>query len=53
MGDLVISLSEPDQSDNQNQSGQLDPTSLINHLGRDLSINCLLHSSRSDYGSIA
>ncbi|KAJ0755004.1 putative kelch-type beta propeller [Helianthus annuus] len=53
MGDLVISLSEPDQSDNQNQSGQTDPTSLINYLGRDLSINCLLHSSRSDYGSIA
>ncbi|KAM0034346.1 putative kelch-type beta propeller [Helianthus debilis subsp. tardiflorus] len=53
MGDLVISLSEHDQSDNKNQSGQSDPTSLINHLGRDLSINCLLHSSRSDYGSIA
>ncbi|KAI3766816.1 hypothetical protein L2E82_16890 [Cichorium intybus] len=49
-GSLVISHPESSQSDNDNQS---DSTSLINQIGFDLTINCLLHSSRSDYGSIA
>ncbi|KAL8230684.1 hypothetical protein R6Q57_000462 [Mikania cordata] len=53
MGNSVISLSETDESDNQNQEDQSDSSSLIDHIGRDLSINCLLHSSRSDYGLIA
>ncbi|XP_072989518.1 F-box/kelch-repeat protein SKIP11-like [Typha latifolia] len=30
-----------------------DPNSLINPIGRDLTINCLLHLSRSDYGAVA
>lgn len=48
-----ISLSA-DQSDSQRHHGnQSDSSSLINQIGRDLSINCLLHCSRSDYGSIA
>lgn len=54
MSNSVISLSESDQSDNQKQEDQSDSSSsLINQIGRDNSINCLLHSSRSDYGSIA
>ncbi|XP_058096559.1 F-box/kelch-repeat protein SKIP11 [Magnolia sinica] len=32
---------------------QSDSNSLIQPLGRDISINCLLHCSRSDYGSLA
>ncbi|XP_004508258.2 F-box/kelch-repeat protein SKIP11-like [Cicer arietinum] len=32
---------------------ELDPSSLIHQLGRDITINCLLRLSRSDYGSIA
>lgn len=47
-------LSDADQSDNQRHHGdQSDSSSLINQIGRDLSINCLLRCSRSDYGSIA
>ncbi|XP_061351938.1 F-box/kelch-repeat protein At1g74510-like isoform X2 [Gastrolobium bilobum] len=42
------------QSNDQNHTGdQSDSSSLINQLGRDISINCLLRCSRSDYGSIA
>lgn len=39
---------EEDDSDNQH-----DSSSLINFIGRDMSINCLIRCSRSDYGSIA
>ncbi|KAJ0441051.1 putative kelch-type beta propeller [Helianthus annuus] len=49
----VISPSESGPSDNQEQEDRSDSSSLISQLGRDLSINCLLHSSRSDYGLIA
>ncbi|MFS7999744.1 putative kelch-type beta propeller [Helianthus anomalus] len=49
----VISPSESGPSDNQEQDDRSDSSSLISQLGRDLSINCLLHSSRSDYGLIA
>lgn len=49
-----LSLSQVDQSDNENQDGEnSDSSSLINQIGRDNSINCLLRCSRSDYGSIA
>lgn len=49
-----LSLVQADQSDNQRHHGdQSDSSSLIHQIGRDLSINCLLRCSRSDYGSIA
>ncbi|KAK3010884.1 hypothetical protein RJ639_011154 [Escallonia herrerae] len=47
-------LAQTDHSNNQRQHGdQSDSSSLIHQIGRDLSINCLLRCSRSDYGSIA
>ncbi|KAF8399448.1 hypothetical protein HHK36_015313 [Tetracentron sinense] len=49
-----LSLSSADQSDNQSHAGDhSDLNSLIQPLGRDISINCLLRCSRSDYGSLA
>ncbi|XP_059641148.1 F-box/kelch-repeat protein At1g74510-like [Cornus florida] len=49
-----LSLSQVNQSDNQHQNGdRSDSSSLIHQIGRDISINCLLRCSRSDYGSIA
>ncbi|KAF8408078.1 hypothetical protein HHK36_007219 [Tetracentron sinense] len=49
-----LCLSSANQSDNQSQAGdQSDLNSLIQPLDRDSSINCLLHCSRSDYGTIA
>ncbi|KAI8019400.1 F-box/kelch-repeat protein [Camellia lanceoleosa] len=49
-----LSLSQADQSDNQHHNGdQSDSSSLIQQIGRDMSINCLALCSRSDYGSIA
>ncbi|GAV73010.1 Kelch_1 domain-containing protein [Cephalotus follicularis] len=47
------SLSLDDQSDDQCHKGDLSNSSLIDQLGRDISINCLLRCSRSDYGNIA
>ncbi|KAG2675615.1 hypothetical protein I3760_12G013500 [Carya illinoinensis] len=45
---------QTDQPDDQNSTGNgSDSSSLIHQLGRDISINCLLHCSRSDYGSIS
>ncbi|KAM1789143.1 hypothetical protein ACFX11_039333 [Malus domestica] len=57
-GDVVMDLSglspAKDQSDDEQQGGgNSDSSSLIHQLGRDISINCLLRCSRSDYGSIA
>ncbi|KAF8378413.1 hypothetical protein HHK36_029752 [Tetracentron sinense] len=50
----LLSLFPVDQSDNQSDSGdQSDLSSLIQPIGRDISINCLLSCSRSDYGSLA
>ncbi|XAR65464.1 hypothetical protein NMG60_11009602 [Bertholletia excelsa] len=47
-------LSQAKRSGNQRLSGnQSDSSSLFHQIGRDMSINCLLHCSRSDYGSIA
>ncbi|OMO57074.1 Kelch repeat type 1 [Corchorus olitorius] len=47
-------LTETDQPNNQRHSGDHSDSSLLIHqLGRDISINCLLCCSRSDYGSIA
>lgn len=44
-------LSHPGSEDNG--GGDSDSNSLINPIGRDISINCLVRCSRSDYGSIA
>ena len=46
-----LSLSLADQSNSQHQAEDLD--SLILPIGRDMSINCLIRCSRSDYGFIA
>ncbi|KAI9169740.1 hypothetical protein LWI28_017039 [Acer negundo] len=46
----------PEQSDDEQQSrggDSSDSESLINPIGRDISISCLIRCSRSDYGSIA
>ncbi|KAJ4972981.1 hypothetical protein NE237_006155 [Protea cynaroides] len=46
--------SPEDQSGNRRHDGdQSDLDSLIQPIGRDMSINCLLRCSRSDYGSVA
>lgn len=51
---LTLSLAPADQSGGQRQAGdQSDSDSLIHHLGRDSSIECILRCSRADYGSIA
>ncbi|KAL5544435.1 hypothetical protein UlMin_008219 [Ulmus minor] len=56
-GFLVVSESSevPTDQDNEQHSGgdNYDASSLINGLGRDLSINCLLSLSRSEYGLVA
>ncbi|KAK9271707.1 hypothetical protein L1049_002070 [Liquidambar formosana] len=46
------SMSPVDQSDDRD-SHHSDTNTLIQSIGRDASINCLVHCSRSDYGSIA
>lgn len=51
--DLSLSLSLNQGNDQNHESDQSDSSLLIPQLGRDISINCLLRSSRSDYGSIA
>ncbi|KAF9595277.1 hypothetical protein IFM89_038412 [Coptis chinensis] len=49
-----LSLSPADHSGQQGNDGnQADTSSLIQSLGRDISINCLLRCSRSDYNKIA
>lgn len=47
---LSLSLAQEDQDHAGNHS---DSDSLINPIGRDISINCLLRLSRTEYGSIA
>ncbi|KAK3421924.1 hypothetical protein EUGRSUZ_G02517 [Eucalyptus grandis] len=43
-----------EESDNQRHAGDSSHSnSLINSIGRDMSINCLIRCTRSDYGSIA
>lgn len=43
-----------EESDNQRHAGDSSHSnSLINTIGRDMSINCLIRCTRSDYGSIA
>ncbi|CAK7322846.1 unnamed protein product [Dovyalis caffra] len=50
----VLSIAQTNQPDNHHQvENQPDSSSLINQIGRDLSISCLLCCSRSDYGAIA
>ncbi|KAL4383643.1 hypothetical protein GQ457_15G005780 [Hibiscus cannabinus] len=49
-----LSLAKVDQPDNLRHAGDCsEPSSLIHQLGRDLSINCLIHCSRFDHGVIA
>ncbi|XP_054794856.1 F-box/kelch-repeat protein At1g74510-like isoform X1 [Prosopis cineraria] len=48
-----LSLSNNQINDQNHAADQSDSSSLIYQLGRDMSINCLLRCSRSDYGSIA
>lgn len=49
-----IFLVPADQPADQQHAGhQSESSSLIHQLGRDISINCLIRCSRSDYGSIA
>ncbi|KAF7806175.1 F-box/kelch-repeat protein [Senna tora] len=47
------SLSHNQRNDQNHAADQSDSSSLIHQLGRDISINCLLRCSRSDYGSVA
>lgn len=42
-----------EQSDNDQAGHSSDSDPLIDAIGRDMSINCLIRCSRSDYGSIA
>lgn len=52
--DIQEDNSRPQYSDHQDTDAEYyDPTSLITPLGRELTIDCLLCLSRSDYGSIA
>lgn len=45
---------DDNSDDNQRHAGDSsDSDSLIHSIGRDMSINCLIRCSRSDYGSIA
>ncbi|CAL9248881.1 unnamed protein product [Arabidopsis halleri] len=54
IGDGSSSRQEQEQSDsNDNGGDSTDSHSLINEIGRDNSIDCLIRCSRSDYGSIA
>ncbi|OIV98272.1 hypothetical protein TanjilG_09906 [Lupinus angustifolius] len=48
---LTLNLNQG--NDHNHARYQSDSSSLIHQLGRDISINCLLRCSRSDYGSIA
>uniref|UniRef100_A0A1D1YS73 F-box/kelch-repeat protein SKIP11 n=1 Tax=Anthurium amnicola TaxID=1678845 RepID=A0A1D1YS73_9ARAE len=51
-----VAVQEEPSEDCDRQSGdgeQYDPNSLIQALGRDISINCFIRCSRSDYGTIA
>ncbi|XP_074316379.1 F-box/kelch-repeat protein At1g74510-like [Silene latifolia] len=58
---LSLIVHQPYKNNNDSNSNNygdgcndhLDTTSLINQIGRDNSINCIAHCSRSDYGSIA
>ncbi|KAJ3695610.1 hypothetical protein LUZ60_000987 [Juncus effusus] len=50
---LTLSFKRPRHSSSTNGSSNPNSSSLINPIGRDLSISCLLRLSRSDYGSLA
>lgn len=53
-GGTKMNVQDLSLSHDQSPAGdQSDSSSLIHQLGRDISINCLLRCSRSDYGSIA
>ncbi|XP_050375204.1 F-box/kelch-repeat protein SKIP11-like [Argentina anserina] len=47
------SCEQSEDEGNQDGAGSSDSDSLIHPIGRDNSISCLIHCSRSDYGSIA
>ncbi|KAJ0104717.1 hypothetical protein Patl1_17816 [Pistacia atlantica] len=49
-----LSLAQTEQPDDKNRGRcHSESNPLIYQLGRDITINCLLHCSRSDYGAIA
>ncbi|KAH1131130.1 hypothetical protein J1N35_002508 [Gossypium stocksii] len=49
-----MSLAQFDRPDSHRHAGDhSEPSLLIQQLGQDISINCLLRCSRSDYGAIA
>ncbi|CAN8305239.1 unnamed protein product [Cochlearia groenlandica] len=50
---MMIGNDSLEQSGDGNGDGNGDGDSLINDIGRDNSISCLIRCSRSDYGSIA
>lgn len=47
------SCEQSEHQSNQDGAASSDSDSLIHGIGRDNSISCLIHCSRSDYGSIA
>ncbi|XP_004297315.1 PREDICTED: F-box/kelch-repeat protein SKIP11-like [Fragaria vesca subsp. vesca] len=47
------SCEQSEDESNQDGAASSDSDSLIHRIGRDNSISCLIHCSRSDYGSIA
>lgn len=47
------SCEQSEHESNQDGAASSDSDSLIHGIGRDNSISCLIHCSRSDYGSIA
>ncbi|KAL6190042.1 hypothetical protein ACLB2K_036443 [Fragaria x ananassa] len=47
------SCEQSEHESNQDGAASSDSDSLIHRIGRDNSISCLIHCSRSDYGSIA
>ncbi|KAE9608452.1 putative kelch-type beta propeller [Lupinus albus] len=51
--DLSLSLNFNQGNDQNNASDQSDSDGLIRQLGRDISINCIIRCSRSDYGLVA
>ncbi|KAI3502478.1 hypothetical protein L1887_30562 [Cichorium endivia] len=52
LGTLLVHLIPPPQPVHQHEPG-LDTSSLINAIGRDNSITCLIRCSRATYGSVA
>ncbi|KAJ8563066.1 hypothetical protein K7X08_031518 [Anisodus acutangulus] len=52
-GEVALSLPDDHAGNQRHAADNLDSSSLIPAIGRDNSISCLIHCSRSDYGAIA